>query len=49
MRTYLGGCRFPDCRHDHEPSCAVRAAVEDGAIAASRYESYLRILRDDER
>ena len=38
------GCRYPDCLHLHEPSCAVDAAVEDGEIAAFRYESYLRIL-----
>jgi len=47
---YLGACRFNDCLHQTEPGCAVKAAVEDGEIAAWRYESYLRILesvRDD--
>ena len=34
------GCRFADCRHISEPGCAVRAAVENGEIAESRYESY---------
>jgi len=34
------GCRFADCRHLSEPGCAVRAAVESGGIALSRYESY---------
>jgi ribosome biogenesis GTPase / thiamine phosphate phosphatase len=46
-------CRFLDCRHVSEPGCAVRAAVDDGRIAASRRESYLEFLReleeDDER
>jgi len=37
-------CRFNDCTHSHEPGCAVRAAVEAGAISARRYRSYLRIL-----
>jgi len=37
------GCRFSDCRHVHEPDCAVRAAVEDGTIDAGRFESYLKI------
>lgn len=41
-------CRFGNCTHTHEPGCAVRAAVEDGAIAASRYISYLGILEDKE-
>lgn len=37
-------CRFNDCSHSHEPSCAVRAAAESGALDAQRYETYLRIL-----
>jgi ribosome biogenesis GTPase len=36
-------CRFADCSHLHEPACAVRQAVENGRIAAARYESYRRI------
>jgi ribosome biogenesis GTPase len=40
----LAPCRFTDCSHVHEPDCAVRAAVADGRVAASRYESYRRIL-----
>lgn len=40
-------CRFGNCTHTHEPNCAVRLALEEGAIAASRYHSYLSIL--DER
>lgn len=41
--SYIGKCRFDDCSHRREPDCAVRAAVEAGAIEASRYESYLRL------
>jgi ribosome biogenesis GTPase len=40
-------CRFDDCSHLHEPDCAVRAAVESGAIAATRYESYRSIITED--
>ena len=43
------GCRFGDCRHLREPGCAVRAAVEAGAISPRRYESYRRLLRLYER
>jgi ribosome biogenesis GTPase len=32
-------CRFSDCRHEVEPDCAVRAAVAEGRIAASRVAS----------
>ena len=38
------GCRFRDCRHDTEPGCAVRAAVESGRIRAARLASYQRLL-----
>ncbi len=33
-------CRFNDCKHMNEPGCAVKAAVENGDIAESRYVSY---------
>jgi ribosome biogenesis GTPase len=38
-------CRFADCRHWREPGCAVRAAVEAGALDARRYESFRRLQR----
>ena len=41
--VYLGKCRFDDCSHRKEPDCAVRAAVEDGRIERSRYDSYLKL------
>ncbi|MBQ8351533.1 MAG: ribosome small subunit-dependent GTPase A [Clostridia bacterium] len=37
---YLGTCRYSDCNHVKEEECAVRAAVEEGRIAPSRYETY---------
>jgi ribosome biogenesis GTPase len=40
---FLGRCRFDDCRHLVEPSCAVRAAVERGVICERRYASYERL------
>jgi ribosome biogenesis GTPase len=39
------GCRFADCRHMHEPGCAVRAAAESGEFLPRRYESYRRLRR----
>jgi ribosome biogenesis GTPase len=44
LREPAGRCRFSDCRHVSEPGCAVRAAVDAGPIAASRYASYREIL-----
>jgi ribosome biogenesis GTPase len=40
MREPATRCRFDDCRHLVEPDCAVREAVAEGLIAASRYASY---------
>jgi ribosome biogenesis GTPase len=39
-------CRFPDCGHEREPGCAVRAAVESGALDAGRWQSYLKLRRE---
>ncbi len=39
-------CRYGNCTHTHEPGCAVRRAVDDHRISASRYASYLSILED---
>lgn len=41
FEPYRGDCRFgSDCSHTHEPSCGVRAALEDGSLSAERYDSY---------
>ncbi len=33
-------CRFSDCTHDHEPGCAVRAAVERGELSEERLAAF---------
>jgi len=40
---YLGQCRFHDCRHGHEPGCALRNAVAEGKINARRLELFQQI------
>lgn len=40
---YLGQCRFRDCRHAHEPGCALRNAVTEGKIDARRLELFQQI------
>ena len=40
LRPHLDGCRFADCRHDREPGCAIRAAVEAGLIAPERLANF---------
>ncbi len=44
MLPYVNECKFPDCTHDHEPGCAIQAAVDRNAVHPARYDSYLRIL-----
>ena len=40
-------CKFNNCLHVDEPKCAIKAAVESGDIAPSRYKSYLQMLEDE--
>jgi ribosome biogenesis GTPase len=44
----VSNCQFSDCTHQHEPKCAVRAAVQDGRVSQQRYESYLRLREEHE-
>jgi ribosome biogenesis GTPase len=37
-------CKFSNCRHFHEPDCAVKIAIKTGVINERRYESYKRLL-----
>jgi ribosome biogenesis GTPase len=46
MRALLGECKFHNCRHTHEPKCAVRDAVDSGKISVSRYKSYISMLEN---
>ena len=46
FEPYLGKCGFLDCAHISEKKCAVREAVEKGAIAESRYRSYCEMYEE---
>ena len=48
LRPYASLCRFPNCTHTHEASCAVKDAVADGRLDARRYESYCHLRAGDE-
>jgi ribosome biogenesis GTPase / thiamine phosphate phosphatase len=43
IESLAAGCRFADCRHRNEPRCAVKAAVDEGRLAAGRLDSYLKL------
>jgi ribosome biogenesis GTPase len=40
-------CKFRDCKHEREPGCAVRAAVESEALDAERLESFHKLGREE--
>ena len=42
------GCRYPDCRHDNEPGCAVRAAVERHVLSEAHLQNYLKLRNESE-
>ena len=42
-------CQYNNCSHTHEPGCAVKAAVDNGEIAPSRFISYLGLMEGDEK
>lgn len=39
-------CRFRDCRHDIEPGCAVKEAVESGALDGDRFDHFRKLARE---
>jgi ribosome biogenesis GTPase len=48
IEELAAGCAFRDCTHRIEPDCAVRAAVDAGALEPARYESFLKLGREQE-
>jgi ribosome biogenesis GTPase len=48
IEQLAGACRFRDCVHRDEPGCAVRAAVDSGALPAARLASYHKLMREAE-
>lgn len=43
FRPFLGKCRFNNCRHLHEPDCAILNAVREGRISDIRLQSYQKL------
>ena len=49
MLRVMDNCRFKPCTHTHEPGCAVKEALETGAISPERYSSYLGMLEEEKK
>ena len=46
VERFLGRCRFHDCRHEQEPGCAVRAALESGELSPERWKNYKQLAME---
>jgi ribosome biogenesis GTPase / thiamine phosphate phosphatase len=46
VEDLAAACRFNDCSHSSEPGCAVNAALESGALAQERYDSWRKLQRE---
>lgn len=42
-------CRFSDCRHEAEPGCAVRAAIDAGVLDQERLDRFRKLQAEDRR
>jgi ribosome biogenesis GTPase / thiamine phosphate phosphatase len=48
VEEYAELCKFRDCKHEDEPGCAVRNAIEHGLLTEERFMSYLKLLKEIE-
>lgn len=42
------GCYFSDCRHEAEPKCAVKEAIEEGILDELRLKNYKKLQKEAE-
>ena len=46
IESLAAACRFTDCRHESEPGCSIRTALESGKLDAMRFEGYMKLRRE---
>lgn len=46
IESLTARCRFADCAHESEPGCAVRAAIDSGALDPQRLASFRKLQRE---
>ena len=44
FQPYIGHCRYRDCRHQHEPDCAIKSAVAQGKIHPRRLQHFAALM-----
>lgn len=46
VEKFIGKCKFRDCKHESEPHCAVKEAIENGELDLARFESYKKLKNE---
>jgi len=46
ISTIAKRCKYSDCKHDEEPECAVKQAIEEGSLTMDRLLSYKKLLKE---
>jgi ribosome biogenesis GTPase len=46
FQQYRNDCQFSDCQHEKEEKCAVKEAIERKEILNSRYQNYLKFMKE---
>lgn len=46
VEQYFSKCKFRDCRHQSEPGCAIKQAIENGELSQVRWNSYLQLKKE---
>lgn len=46
IEEFSSKCKFRDCRHEAEPGCAVRAALESGELSKDRWDNYIKLKKE---
>lgn len=48
VENLIASCRFSNCKHDREPGCAIKAALENGTLDRKRWQTYRDMQQEDE-
>jgi len=46
IEDLMSQCKFSDCRHETEPGCMIKKAIEEGTLSKVRFESYMKLQRE---
>ncbi len=47
VENLIASCKFSDCKHDREPGCAIKAALESGMLDRKRWQTYQEMRQEE--